>query len=237
MNRQIIIGAAIVLIILLVGIYAANHKNAITPQTTTQTQNELQATSSYAVANATDTTQTAAQSETTTVSQAPAPAQTTPKPVTTKTQPSPSNTATAQAYSNKVILGDVKSGSFINVQEAILSAPGYIVLFRVNSKGQTDMIGHSALLSRGIHINTQIQINTVVAYQQQVVALLVKDNGYGTFQFPVASTYLATTAGDIASDISVVGVARVSNESKALGVSLETYFKNLVTQSSSSTAR
>jgi|GEM_PF-2314329 len=125
---------------------------------------------------------------------------------------------------NAVVLGEVEAGNLITVPRAQLEEDGYVVLYRVNSNGESDVVGHSDLLEAGNHTNISIQLEGGPAVERQaIVAALHEDDGDGKFEYPEADGYLISSSGTVISDIDVVGVVRSDREGMILENQVEAY--------------
>jgi hypothetical protein len=143
--------------------------------------------------------------------------------------------ATAQnsaAVPNSVTLSENKGGNIMTVASARLSQPGYVVLYKINSNGGSSMVGHSDLLSAGTHSNIAIQLDSVAASRQAIVAVLDKDNGDGSFDVG-EDLYLLNPGDLLVSDIDVVDVARADREGQVLASQVQAYLDENFTARSS----
>jgi hypothetical protein len=134
-------------------------------------------------------------------------------------EPTPSAPVT-----NGVVLGEVEGGIVITVARATLLQPGYIVLYRINSNGETALAGKSGLLKAGTHTNVDIQLGAIAVERQAIVAVLHGDDGDGKFEYPGADQYLLS-GSLLANDIDVVGVDRNDRESKILETQVEAFLE------------
>lgn len=126
---------------------------------------------------------------------------------------------------NTVALGEVEGGSMITVPSATLVRSGYVVLYNINSNGESRVIGHSDLLSPSTHFNIKIQLTGPIAEKQAVVAVLHQDDGDGKFEYPESDGYLKNGAF-LVNDIDVVGIKRDDQESKVLESQVATLVEN-----------
>ncbi len=133
------------------------------------------------------------------------------------------STASPSAALNAVYLGEVESGNAVSVASATLNRPGYIVLYRINSQGDSRMLGHSDLLS-GTVFNTKVRLDQLIVDDQALVAVLHEDDGDGSFDNP-GDGYL-TNDGQLVSDIDVVGTQRNYRESTTLERQVQMYLEN-----------
>jgi hypothetical protein len=125
---------------------------------------------------------------------------------------------------NSVVLGEVEGGNTISVPRATLLQPGYIVIYRINSNGETSLAGKSGLLEAGTHTNIDIQLAATAIYRQALVAVLHGDDGDGKFEYPGADLYLLN-GGLLANDIDVVDIKRSDRESKVLETQVEAFLE------------
>lgn len=125
---------------------------------------------------------------------------------------------------NAVVLGEVEAGNVITVPQARLAQDGYVVLYRVNSNGESSVVGNSRLLEAGTHSNITIQLQGGPAIERQaIVAALHEDDGDGKFEYPESDRYLLSSNGTVISDIDVVGVERSDREGMILENQVEAY--------------
>lgn len=133
---------------------------------------------------------------------------------------------TVTTPSNRVVLAETVTGNFVTVTQASLTKSGYVVLYRVNSNGDSSVIGHSNLLDAGAHANLNIQLDDPIGKQQAVVAVLHEDDGDEKFEYPDADGYLVSSGNMLANDIDVVDVKAGEAESKVLEAKIATYLEN-----------
>ncbi len=131
----------------------------------------------------------------------------------------------SSAPTNMVYLGEVESGNVVIVPSATLSRPGYIVLYRVKSTGESTITGNSSLLSAGTHTNVRIQLDQFLIDKQGLVATLHEDDGDQEFEYPESDGYL-TNNGTLVNDIDVVGIKSDYQESRTLEQQVEAYVEN-----------
>lgn len=125
---------------------------------------------------------------------------------------------------NSIVLAETDTGNFVTIAYANLTQPGFIAVYKVNSNSETLPIGHTDLLPPAIISNLKLEINTVVAEKQTIVAVLHQDDGDGVFEFPESDPYLKN--GDfIVSDVDVVEI-RAEREAKNLKAQIDTYLEN-----------
>jgi len=110
---------------------------------------------------------------------------------------------------NAITLAQNNTGNFALVSNAKLSKPGYVVIHRVNSNSDSEIIGNSDLLSASTHTNINIQLDKPVAKGQTLVAVLHEDDGDGRFEFPTADFYLGDKTMRVVSDADIVDVEQV----------------------------
>lgn len=125
---------------------------------------------------------------------------------------------------NYVILGELEGGNIVTVSQASLLQDGYIVLYRINNRGESSLVGKSDLLKAGTHTNVSIQLVSVVAEMQAIVAVLHRDDGNGKFEYPGPDRYLLND-GLLTSDIDVVGIQRSDRESRVLETQVEAFLE------------
>ncbi len=135
----------------------------------------------------------------------------------------------ASASVNSVTLKPTETGNFASVQRATLTKPGFVVVYRVNSNSETEVVGSSELLLPGTYGDIAIQLDSVIASNQTVVAVLHEDDGDGEFKLPNTDLYLGNVGQPIVSDVDVVGVS-AEKEDAVLQNQVEAYLeKNLTT--------
>ena len=125
---------------------------------------------------------------------------------------------------NSVVLEPTETGNFVNVRSATLVDPGFVVVYQVKSNNDTEVIGSSDLLLPGSYEDITIQLDTVIAFEQTVVAVLHEDDGDGEFSFPESDFYLGNAGDPIVSDVDVVDVPQ-DKENEALQEQVELYLE------------
>lgn len=125
---------------------------------------------------------------------------------------------------NSVLLSETETGNFVTIGYANLTRPGFIAIYKVNSNSETILVGQTDLLPPTIITNLKIEINTVIAEDQTIVAVLHQDDGDGIFKFPESDPYLKNADGMIVSDVDVVDV-RFEREAKGLRDQINTYLE------------
>ncbi len=126
---------------------------------------------------------------------------------------------------NSVVLAENKTGNFALVQSARLSKPGFVVIHRVNSNSDSEILGHSAFLAAGIHANLNIQLSSVASKEQTLVAALHEDDGDGKFEFPDSDFYLGDSTTRVVMDVDVVDVLP-QKEAEILDSQVNLFLKN-----------
>jgi len=156
-------------------------------------------------------------------------------PTTTQSQNTNTNTTNnttgntnTNTLPNRVTLAETESGNTVTVASAALTKSGYIVIYKVNSNGESSVVGQSDLLKAGAHSDVKVQVNAPLAEKQAVVAVLHEDDGDEKFEYPDADLYLENSGGLIVSDIDVVGVDGASDENKVLQAQVEKFLKDYV---------
>jgi len=125
---------------------------------------------------------------------------------------------------NSIMLAETDSGNFATITYANLTQPGYIAIYKVNSSSETVPIGHTDLLPASIISNLKIELGTVTAEKQTIVAVLHQDDGDGLFEFPESDSYLKN-GGFIVSDVDVVEIP-AEREAKNLKDQVDRYLEN-----------
>lgn len=136
------------------------------------------------------------------------------------------NQNTGSAATNRVVLAETLTGNFATVAQATLTKPGYVVIYKINSNGDSAILGHSDLLKVGAHTNISIQLDSPVAVRQAVVAVLHEDDGDSKFEYPESDGYLVNAGSLLASDIDVVDVKYADDESKVLEAQTAAFIEN-----------
>ncbi len=140
--------------------------------------------------------------------------------------PGSTNTPTsATPGASAVVLGETTAGSRVTIQSAYLAQPGYIVVYRSTTDGDTKIVGHSALLETGQYTNLAITLDSAVAADQTVTAVLHKDDGDGKFEVPGADAFMSSGNARVISDVDVVGSPK-SDEPPLLESQVETYIED-----------
>lgn len=122
---------------------------------------------------------------------------------------------TSVPAANRVILGEVEPGNIVTVPQAQLLKDGYVVLYKVDNRGEATLVGKTQVLGAGVHNNLKIQLSGPAVDRQAIVAVLHGDDGDEKFEYPGEDNYLLN-GGVLASDIDVVGVVRSDRESRIL---------------------
>jgi hypothetical protein len=130
---------------------------------------------------------------------------------------------------NSVTLGEVEEGNIITVSAATFLKPGYVALYRVNSNGDSALVGNSQLLSIGTHKNISVQLKNPAVKRQALVAVLHEDDGDGKFEFPGSDLYLRN-GGLLINDIDVIGVNRTNREARILETQVKAYLETNFTK-------
>ena len=123
--------------------------------------------------------------------------------------------------SNNVVLTENSTGNFATIATATFLQPGYVAIYKVNSQGDTTSLGNTALLEMGTHTNVRVQLDTIVAEGETIVAVMHEDDGDGEFEFPESDFYLGNSTSAIVSDVDVVDVA-FAEEAAELQAQVET---------------
>lgn len=116
---------------------------------------------------------------------------------------------------NSVVLAAAETGMKATISRAVLSVPGYVVVYRVNSQNKTEVIGSTDLLSAGAYSNLSVSLDSGIAKDQTIVAVLHADDGDGEFEFPGSDGYLSDANQSVYSDVDVVDMS-AEDESEAL---------------------
>jgi hypothetical protein len=142
--------------------------------------------------------------------------------------------AAAEAQ-NSVLLAENSAGNFVTVADARLSTPGFVAIYQVRDNGATQLIGHSDYLTSGEHVNLDIQTDSVLVYDEAVVAILYEDtDGDHKFGPTDGDTYLMN-GSTLASDVDVVDVP-ADQEPHELNNQLDEYMRHNEEASSSTSS-
>jgi hypothetical protein len=124
---------------------------------------------------------------------------------------------------NSVTLAENETGNFAVIATAQLSEPGYVAIYKANSNGQTSYLGSTALLEAGVHTNVSVQLATIVAREETIVAVLHSDNGDGEFEAG-SDAYMGTAAAPVVTDVDVVDID-FDDEAESLQEQVEAYIE------------
>jgi len=138
---------------------------------------------------------------------------------TKDTEESPTTSTIA---TNSVQLAAAETGMKAIIDSATMSQPGYIVIYRVNSQNDTKVIGNSDLLAAGTYADITIQLDSGIAKDQTIVAVLHADDGDGEFEFPGSDGYLSDANQSVYSDVDIVDVD-AADESVELSENVAAY--------------
>ncbi len=142
-----------------------------------------------------------------------------------------SGTPNVTGTTSFVNLAENVTGNFAVVTNAKLAKAGYVVIYRVNSNSDSEVLGNSALLTAGTHNNIRIQLSEVASKQQSLIAVLHEDDGDGTFEFPTSDFYLSNATERVVMDADIVDVSGES-ERVLLDAQVSTFLENAVSTSS-----
>lgn len=136
------------------------------------------------------------------------------------------NTSTQTGTTNSVRLAENETGNFANIASATLDRPGYVVIYKVNSNGNTTLLGSTDLLAAGSHTDMQVQLDTVVAREETIVAVLFADtDGDGEFSEGGDDGYIGNAGTAIISDVDVVDVPQ-AEEQASLEAQVDAYLES-----------
>ena len=130
--------------------------------------------------------------------------------------------STQTVPANAVMLAAAETGLFATVASAKLSEPGFIVIYRVNSQNDTQVIGSTDLLEADTYTNISIQLEAPIASDQTIVAVLHSDDGDGEFDEMGSDGYMSDANQSIYSDVDVVDVD-AAEESAVLNANVEAF--------------
>lgn len=124
---------------------------------------------------------------------------------------------------NRVVLAENETGNFANIAQATLTESGFVVVYKVNSRGETTYLGNTDTLEAGTYSDLSVQLDTVVADEETIVAVLHADNGDGEFEAG-SDAYLGNADMPVVSDVDVIDTA-FENESVELQSQVEAYIE------------
>lgn len=133
---------------------------------------------------------------------------------------------------NRVVLAESETGNFATVGSVTLTQPGFVAIYKVNSNGATTLIGNTDLLTAGTHGNIQVQLDTVIAEEETIVATLHADDGDGDFEYPGPDLHLGNDTSAFVSDVDVVDVP-LEDENAELQEQVELYIEQNMDASAS----
>lgn len=125
---------------------------------------------------------------------------------------------------NSVVLAESETGNFATVGSVTLAQPGFVAIYKVNSNGDTTLIGNTNLLAAGTHGNIQVQLDTIIAREEIIVATLHEDDGDSEFEYPESDAHLGNEGNAFVSDVDVVDVA-LEDENEELQEQVELYIE------------
>ncbi len=125
---------------------------------------------------------------------------------------------------NSVVLAESETGNFATVGSVTLTQPGFVAIYKVNSNGDTTLIGNTDLLEVGTHGNIQIQLDTIIAQDEIIVATLHEDDGDAEFEYPESDFHLGNEGNAFVTDVDVVDVP-LAEENAELQEQVELYIE------------
>ncbi len=146
----------------------------------------------------------------------------TPVTGTPGTTPAPTS---ATPGGSVVVMTEATPGSRVTIQSAQLAEPGYIVVYRSTTDGDTKIVGRSSLLESGAYSNLNITLDSAVTADQTVTAVLHKDDGDGKFEVPGQDSFMSSGTATVISDVDVVGSPK-SEEPPLLESQVEAYIED-----------
>jgi hypothetical protein len=129
------------------------------------------------------------------------------------------------ADTNAIVLAETETGNFARIDVVRLTEPGFVVIYKVNNNGETDIIGNSNFLMPGTYSGVDVQLDVVVAKEETIVAVLHGDDGDRSFESPEVDQYLDNPGVAIVSDVEVVDTPR-EDESAVLQSQVEAYLES-----------
>ena len=129
---------------------------------------------------------------------------------------------------NSVLLAENDSTNLLKIELATLNRSGYVVIYRVNNRGKSSLVGRTKLLKTGTYTDLTVQVDKLIVDSEMAVAVLHEDDGDGKFEYPESDDYILED-GIIVSDIDFIEIPK-HREPKNLERSIEDY----INESSSS---
>ncbi|MEX0917524.1 MAG: hypothetical protein WDZ93_00015 [Candidatus Paceibacterota bacterium] len=125
---------------------------------------------------------------------------------------------------NNVVLAENETGNFATIASATFTQQGFVAIYKVDSQGKTTLIGNTDLLEAGTHSNISVQLDSIVAKEETIVAVMHADDGDGEFEFPESDFYLNNSTSAFVADVDVVDVD-FADEEASLQAQVETYLE------------
>lgn len=123
---------------------------------------------------------------------------------------------------NTVVMRGNEAGNVVIVDEAKLDRGGFVVIFTVDSNGNTEIAGQSRYLAAGTHTDVIIQLPAPLTSNETAVAVLFEDDGDETFT-QGEDAYLLVD-GEVVSDVDVIDVNE-DEESESVTEDVEDIFE------------
>lgn len=111
---------------------------------------------------------------------------------------------------NDVVIRGNEAGDTVVVERAQLASNGFVVIYVMDSAGNTEVVGTSRFLSAGTHTDVIIELDESVAADATLVAVLHEDNGDESFDSETDGYLLED--GAVVVDADVVGVVETEED-------------------------
>ena len=121
----------------------------------------------------------------------PQPPEQTPTPKVEKLVPQQEET-----LSNRIVVSNQQAGNTVTVDLAELASPGYVVIHEDNNGSPGPVIGASSLIE-GRRANFQINLKRNSKNGENLYAMLHKDDGDSTYEFPGDDTPVKDESGKV----------------------------------------
>lgn len=133
---------------------------------------------------------------------------------------SPEADRVSRDQSSPLLVSEQELGSDVLIDEARLSAPGFIAIHEDRDGGPGRIIGATTILSSGAHENVQVPVNRDTEDGERLYAMLHEDDGDGLFLFPGPDAPMTDDSGKIiVREFSISGGAGVEERTRTVVVS------------------
>ena len=132
------------------------------------------------------------------------------------------------AAANSVMLAENEGGNIAKISYVSLDTPGFVVIYRVKSNGDSTFLGSTDLLQAGTHTDLSVQSQSPLIEEETLVAVLHEDtDGDGRFDED-GDLYLNASDDSntaIVTDVDVVAVDP-TEESETLAEQVDAYIES-----------